>query len=83
MSAGPNAAAAGLAAATRDFLRRHPPFDGMEADAIDFLASRVAVAYYPKGERILAPEHGEVEFNAIKPGTLGEQLLAHGCGTSR
>jgi len=71
MSAGPNAAAAGLAAATRDFLRRHPPFDGMEADAIDFLASRVAVAYYPKGERILAPEHGEPShFHVIRNGLV-------------
>lgn len=29
------------------------------------------------------PEHTDIEFNAIKPGTLGEQLLAHGCNAAR
>lgn len=29
------------------------------------------------------PQHTDIEFNAIKPGTLGEQLLAHGCGAAR
>lgn len=29
------------------------------------------------------PQHADIEFNAIKPGTLGEQLLAHGCGAGR
>jgi len=42
-----------------DRLRRHPPFDGMEADALHFVAERAALGYYPKGTTILAPEQGE------------------------
>ena len=51
-----------LIAATRSFLTRFPPFDAMEDDALAFLASRLALGYYPGGTVIVAPEHGEPAF---------------------
>ena len=44
------------------FLRRYPPFDGMEREALDFMALRCGVGYYAKGAKILAPEDGEPGF---------------------
>src|SRR5688572_19102667 len=51
-----------LTAATRSFLARFPPFDAMEEDALAFLASRLALGYYPREAVILAPEHGESAY---------------------
>ncbi|HET9403929.1 MAG TPA: cyclic nucleotide-binding domain-containing protein, partial [Burkholderiales bacterium] len=55
----PNPAAESLAAAALAFLRRYPPFDSMEDEALRFLASRLALAYYPKDAVIFAPGHGK------------------------
>jgi CBS domain-containing protein len=54
-----------LAGAVLVFLRRYPPFDEMEEEALRFLAQRLFVGYYAKGTRILAPEHGEPQFYYI------------------
>jgi CBS domain-containing protein len=60
VSGNPNQAGAdSLTTATIAHLRRYPPFDEMDAGALHFLASRLTLAYYPKGTVILAPEQGE------------------------
>ena len=51
-----------LADSVLTFLRRYPPFDEMEADAMRFLASRLFVGYYAKGASVLAPDRGEPEY---------------------
>lgn len=53
------------------FLRRYPPFDGMEDEALRFLASRLAIGYYARGSSILAPDQGEPAlFHIIQAGTV-------------
>ncbi len=60
-----------LAGNTIDFLKRHPPFDEMDDAALGFLASRLAVGYYPKDTVIVAPEQGEPRaFFIIKRGLV-------------
>ncbi len=54
-----NPAVESLAAAARAFLRGHPPFDGMEDEALRFLSSRLTLAYYPKDTPIFAPAQGK------------------------
>ena len=44
--------------AARTFLARHPPFNGMEDEALDLLAARLAIGYYAKGAVILSPASG-------------------------
>src|SRR5688500_18477304 len=56
---GRSAAVESVTRAVLAFLRRYPPFDDMEEDALRFLAARVAVGYYAKGATILAPADGE------------------------
>lgn len=51
-----------LAAASIAFLRRHPPFDKLEPDALEFMARRLALGYYPKDTVVLAPDRGAPEF---------------------
>src|SRR6185503_18068254 len=63
-----------LTRAVLQFLRRYPPFDEMEEDALRFLAGELRLGYYARGTRILGPEHGEPEFlYIIRGGTV--QLL--------
>lgn len=45
-----------------DFLRRHAPFDRMEAEALRFLGERLATAFYPAEAEILMPEDGPPRF---------------------
>jgi signal-transduction protein with cAMP-binding, CBS, and nucleotidyltransferase domain/DNA polymerase III epsilon subunit-like protein len=42
-------------------LRAHAPFDEMEPEALQFLSSHVAIAYYPRGTLIVGPEAGPVD----------------------
>jgi CBS domain-containing protein len=51
-------------------LRRHAPFDEMEAEAIGFLAARLAEAYYPRGERITGPDSPAGSLYIIKQGAV-------------
>ncbi|MGZ8211303.1 MAG: DUF294 nucleotidyltransferase-like domain-containing protein [Burkholderiales bacterium] len=44
------------------FLRRHPPFDEMGGQLLQFMAARLVLGYYPKGSTILEPTHGEPRF---------------------
>src|SRR3954462_15980871 len=41
--------------------RRYAPFDEMEPAAIGFLAARLRIAYYPRGEHIVGPDSGELD----------------------
>ncbi len=45
-----------------DFLRRHAPFDRMEAEALLFLGERLATAFYPAEAEILVPEDGPPRY---------------------
>lgn len=51
-----------LSRAVLTFLRRYPPFDQMEEEALRFLTERLFIGYHAKGARILAPGEGEPEF---------------------
>lgn len=51
-----------LLEATVSLLRRYPPFDEMQADALRFLAARLTLRYYPQGTTILRPQDGEPQF---------------------
>ena len=53
---------ASLSGSALAFLRLHPPFDTMEAEALAFLTSRLALGYYPEGATILSPDDGEPRF---------------------
>lgn len=43
---------------TREFLRRHAPFDLMSPAHVEFLAKRLRLAFYARGEAITSPEQG-------------------------
>ncbi|MBZ0093969.1 MAG: DUF294 nucleotidyltransferase-like domain-containing protein [Sulfuricella sp.] len=70
-SAPPNS----LIHATMDHLRRFAPFDRMERDHLVWLAQRLSLGYYAKGEVITSPEQGVASrFLVIKQGVVqGEQ----------
>ena len=52
---------ASLLTAVTDFLRGHPPFDGMEPDALKFLAGRLQLSYHPRDSVVQSPAQGEAE----------------------
>lgn len=56
-------------------LIQYPPFNKMERGHVQWLAERLQLGYYAKGEVILSPKHGEVRnFFIIKQGVVqGEQ----------
>ncbi|MFN7086847.1 MAG: DUF294 nucleotidyltransferase-like domain-containing protein [Burkholderiales bacterium] len=56
------AAADSLVNAAIAFLGRYPPFNGMEREALRFLAQRLGLGYYPKDSAILSPAQGEPRF---------------------
>ncbi len=67
-----NAAREMLVSATIDFLRAHPPFDRMEADALRFLGERLRLAYYARDTLILGPAAGRVTvFRIVQRGRVG------------
>lgn len=70
-SAPPNS----LIHATMDHLRRFAPFDRMERDHLVWLAQRLSLGYYAKGEVVASPEQGVASrFLVIKQGVVqGEQ----------
>ena len=57
-----NTAADTLIRTNLEFLRRHAPFDRMEAEALRFLGERLATAFYPAESEILMPEDGPPRF---------------------
>lgn len=48
-----------LADSTLAELKRYPPFDEMDADALHYLVGRLCLGYYPRGASILSPQQGE------------------------
>lgn len=64
-----------LILATLDHLSRFAPFDRMERGHLEWLASRLEIGYYAKGEIVLSPEQGVAhKFFLIKQGVVqGEQ----------
>lgn len=73
-----------LLEATLALLRRYPPFDEIQDDALRFLASRLTLRYYPQGTTILCPQDGEPRFLFIiqrglvqlTPSAAGAQVFA-------
>jgi CBS domain-containing protein len=56
----PSQPAPSLIASTVEDLRHHAPFDVMDSAALKYLAARMSLAYFAKGEVLLAPEAGAV-----------------------
>ncbi len=73
-------AAPALVAATVDHLARFAPFDAMSPEDLAWLAERLKLGYYAKGEVVLSPRHGEVDrLFIIKQGVVqGEQAAKGG-----
>ncbi len=67
-----------LLQASADHLARFAPFDSMAPEHLLWLAERLKLAYYGKGEILLGPESGAVKtFYIIKQGVIhGEQDVA-------
>ena len=47
-----------------DHLTRHAPFDQMEREDLEWMAERLKLGYYGKGEVVLGPEQGQVSGRA-------------------
>ena len=81
-----------VARITQGFLKRHLPFQRMEARALDYLAERAAAVFYPRGAEITGPgegvarhfyiiEQGKVQsLDAGDVGLAGHAVLALGVG---
>jgi len=59
-----------LVAATIAALRRHAPFDQMEPAPLGFLAARLKLAYYPRGQHIVGPGNPTERLYIIKQGSV-------------
>lgn len=58
--------------ATREFLRRHAPFNRMDDVAFAFLVPRLRVAYFAQGTTVLSPQGGAVgDLHVIQKGRVG------------
>ena len=58
--------------ATREFLRRHAPFNRMDDAAFAFLVPRLELAYFAQGTTILSPQGGAVgDLHVIQKGRVG------------
>ncbi|MHB0984243.1 MAG: DUF294 nucleotidyltransferase-like domain-containing protein [Sulfuricella sp.] len=70
--------AANTIQATLDHLRRFAPFDRMEQEHLGWMAQRLSLGYYAKGEVIVSPEQGIAShFFVIRQGVVqGEQNVA-------
>lgn len=73
-----SAASSTLIQAVVETLRPHAPFGQMAEEQLTIFASRLKLAFYAKGDIILAPEQGvPAHFFVIKQGgVIGEQVLA-------
>ena len=60
--------------ATKEFLRRHTPFDRMGDEALAFLVPRLKLAYFAKDAPILSPQGGPVaHLHIIQRGMIGSR----------
>ena len=63
-----------LVEATREFLRRHTPYDRMGDDALSFMISRLKLAYFAKDTPVLSPQMGTVEhLHIVHRGLVGSR----------
>lgn len=64
-----------LIRATVEHLRHYAPFDRMAREDLEWLAARLEIGYYARGEVVLSPEQGDAHrFLIIKQGVVqGEQ----------
>ena len=63
-----------LILATVEHLSRFAPFDSMTRDDVIWLAERLKVTYYAKGETVLGPDTGPVDaFYVIKQGVINAE----------
>jgi len=63
-------------------LRPHAPFDGMEPEALRFLAERVELSYYPSGSEIVAPGTEVSRLFLIKRGEVHGSPAVNGQNVS-
>jgi len=49
-----------LVGGTAEFLRRFPPFNEMDGETLAFLAAKLQLAYFAKGDTVLSPDSGTV-----------------------
>src|SRR5574343_1799416 len=47
---------------TATFLRRHAPFNRMDAGALAFFSDHAQIAFYPAGSEIIGPDAGNVRY---------------------
>lgn len=59
-------------------LRAHAPFDEMEVGALDFLAARLQLAYYPRRQMVIGPENGVADRSA-RPAHRGSARSSGSC----
>ena len=60
--------------ATKEFLRRHTPFDRMGDEALAFLVPRLKLAYFAKDAPILSPQGGPVaHLHIVQRGMIGSR----------
>ena len=63
-----------LILATVEHLSRFAPFDSMQREHLVWLAERIHVTYYSKGETLLGPDAGTVKtFYIIKQGVVNAE----------
>jgi len=63
-----------LILATVDHLARFAPFNSMQREHVAWLAARLVVTYYGKGETVLGPDAGPVKiFYIIKQGVINAE----------
>ncbi len=61
----------GSLTAVTDFLRRHAPFDQMAPVHLDYMAMRLSLGFYAKGDVIFGPDNGPANrFFVVKQGRV-------------
>ena len=58
----PTQPAPSLIASTVEDLRKHAPFDAMDLAALQYMAARLSLKYFAKGESLLAPQDGVAKY---------------------
>ena len=60
--------------ATREFLRKHAPFDRMADDALVYAIERMTLAYFASGRTIVSPSAGRVAMlHIVQRGLVGSR----------
>lgn len=68
-----------IVASVRQFLLAHPPYSLMAFDDVDFVARRIELAYYSRGETVIDPQAGPPPACFIvKQGVVDSSIAAVG-----